>query len=736
MKKLLLIISIFFFCNNITFADGYKISGKIKGLKDKTSVTLAYYFGGKQYSVETVKANNGKFTFKGKEKVEGGMYLIVLPEDVYFDIIISEQEFSFSTDLDDLIGSMKFKNSVENPPFYEYLNFITRMQKQVTPIRLQLKSAKGNRKQKLQKEADEIDLEVKTYRENFINNYYDKFFTKIIIATTEINIPESPLDLNGEPDKTFPYRYYKKHFWDNIDFSDERMLRTPVFFSKMEQYLDKLTAKHPDSITISADILIEESRANDEIFQYVVSYITSFYERSKIMGMDAVFVHMVEKYYVTGQCNWVGKEDLKKIIERAKVISPNLIGKVSPPLLDFYGRPFMKDIDGNIYSLEDINAKYTIVLFYEGTSNFQKEAITGVKNLVEEMNKNYNTQTQVLSIYTGFSKSTWRNVIKNHQINEWSNVADINHDTEGNPVASSDWRDQYDIYSTPVIYLLDGCKKIVAKRVTVEQLKEIIVRIGENESPCFDNSKGITKGIVKRKNTPKPIQPSPEVTKPSNINRKNINWLGNGSGFLISRSGYIATNNHVIDGASVIEVEFKYMNEVQAFNAKVIKVDRTNDLAVIKIDDAGFLKLRDNIPYNFKKEIIDIGSEVFALGYPLALTLMGKDIKFTDGKISSKTGLAGDVTTYQIQVPIQPGNSGGPLFDTRGNLIGITSSGINRSLDLTENVNYAIKASYLSNLINVLPENIALPSGTQLASKKLTDQIKILSDYVVLIKVK
>ena len=106
------------------------------------------------------------------------------------------------------------------------------------------------------------------------------------------------------------------------------------------------------------------------------------------MGMDAVFVHMVENYYITGQCNWVDKEALNKITERAKAISPNLIGKVSPPLLDFYGRPFMKDIDGNIYSLEDINAKYTIVLFYEGTSNFQKEAITGVKNLVEEMNKN------------------------------------------------------------------------------------------------------------------------------------------------------------------------------------------------------------------------------------------------------------------------------------------------------------------------------------------------------------
>jgi S1-C subfamily serine protease len=217
--------------------------------------------------------------------------------------------------------------------------------------------------------------------------------------------------------------------------------------------------------------------------------------------------------------------------------------------------------------------------------------------------------------------------------------------------------------------------------------------------------------------------------------RNNTEWAGNGSGFFISKSGYIVTNNHVIDGALEIEVEFKYKNQVEEFNAKVIKVDKTNDLAIIKIDDSEFSNL-STIPYNFKTGTIDIGSEVFALGYPMALSLMGKDIKFTNGRISSKTGLDGDMTTYQIQVPIQPGNSGGPLFDFKGNLIGITSSGINRKLDLTENVNYAIKSRNLLNLIEALPETITLPSSTQLASKPLTEQIKALSDYVVLIKVK
>ena len=231
------------------------------------------------------------------------------------------------------------------------------------------------------------------------------------------------------------------------------------------------------------------------------------------------------------------------------------------------------------------------------------------------------------------------------------------------------------------------------------------------------------------------VYPKDEIKASATSKKKRNNeWENNGSGFLISESGYIVTNHHVISDWEEFQVEFKRNNKLEVFNAEMIKSDKTNDLAILRIKDEDFSTL-NKIKYNLKTRSVDIGTEIFALGYPLT-DMMGDDIKFTDGKISSKTGFRGDITTYQIQVPIQPGNSGGPLFDFQGNLIGITSSGVNRKLDLTENVNYAIKSSYLLNLIDVLPEKITLPSSTQLASKELTEQIKILSDYVVIIKVK
>jgi len=219
----------------------------------------------------------------------------------------------------------------------------------------------------------------------------------------------------------------------------------------------------------------------------------------------------------------------------------------------------------------------------------------------------------------------------------------------------------------------------------------------------------------------------------NNIGDTYSEWTGNGSGFFISTSGYIVTNNHVIEDANEIEVEYQYKNKRYIYKVEIVKKDPSNDLAILRIIDPSFKSL-SFIPYNLKTRSSDIGANVFALGYPKALSGMGKDIKFTDGRISSKTGFNGDIRVYQTTTPIQGGNSGGPLFDFNGNLIGINSAKL--VAEDVEGVSYSIKASYLNNLMDVLPETISVPSNTSLSNKSLEEQIKILSDYVVLIKVK
>ena len=215
-----------------------------------------------------------------------------------------------------------------------------------------------------------------------------------------------------------------------------------------------------------------------------------------------------------------------------------------------------------------------------------------------------------------------------------------------------------------------------------------------------------------------------------NKEEESVLQSSSGSGIILSKNGYIATNHHVIDGAKTIEVDVFVGGIKKTYLADVINSDKTNDLSLLKIRDEKFLS--PTINYGIKTHDVKVGEKVFTLGYPM-IDLQGDEIKLTDGIISSKSGFQNDPTTYQISAPIQPGNSGGPLFDINGNLIGITSSKLN-SND-AQNVNYAIKVSYLMNFLDIQPNIPTLPSQSLLSGKPLTELVTNLSPVVVLIRV-
>lgn len=197
-----------------------------------------------------------------------------------------------------------------------------------------------------------------------------------------------------------------------------------------------------------------------------------------------------------------------------------------------------------------------------------------------------------------------------------------------------------------------------------------------------------------------------------------------GSGVFISKEGYIVTNHHVIDGANSLEVDLNINGKKETYTAEVISSDVSNDLAIIKIN-----KTMQSLPYGFRAYGVNVGEKVFAMGYPL-ISVQGTEIKITDGIISSKTGYQNDPTTYQISAPIQPGNSGGPLFDMKGNLIGITNGGIPGA----DNVGYAIKSSYLLNLIESQKSLQNFQFSTKSDAKTLPSFVSSFSDFVVLIR--
>ena len=437
----------------------YNIQVKVKGLGVKDTCYLAYYYSDKQYIKDTAIADaKGQMAFTGTEKLEGGIYLVVLPSKKYFEVLVTEQNFSLETDTTDFVKNMVVKNSNENKVFYDFLQFIAKKSTTVDSLKKH-KTTNVTDSLSRQKQLQDIDKEVMAKRNSIIEGHPTMFVAKLFKSSQEIVVPDAPMLPNGKKDSTFQYRYYKAHYFDNIDFSDEKMLRTPVFQQRVDNYIKKMVVQVPDSINKEIDVIIKKARANHEVFKYCVWYLNYTYETSNLMGMDAIFVHMAQKYYLTKDVDWIDSSSRVKFKERYETLKPLLIGKPSP-------HTHLADTTNKLLDVYNVTAKYTIMFFYDpGCGHCQKDT----PKLLEFYNKHKKDGIKVYAACIEREEAPWRKFIKDYKTQEFVNVWD--------KFTYTDFRKSWDIYSTPVVYILDKDKKIIAKRIGVDQLEDFFEKV-------------------------------------------------------------------------------------------------------------------------------------------------------------------------------------------------------------------------------------------------------------------
>ena len=206
-----------------------------------------------------------------------------------------------------------------------------------------------------------------------------------------------------------------------------------------------------------------------------------------------------------------------------------------------------------------------------------------------------------------------------------------------------------------------------------------------------------------------------------------VSWSG--TGWLLN-NGYVVTNHHVAENARTITLKFPNEYGWEEYSAEPVLLDDENDLAILRVLTPEFGNNLMSLPYALKTSLADVGESIFVLGYPMTTT-MGDEIKLTTGVISSHSGFQGFSAQYQISAPVQPGNSGGPLFDENGNIIGV----VNAKHTGAENVGYAIKASYLKELIDQLPNsNHIIPTTNHISSQNLPEKVRSVKNFVCLIQ--
>ena len=280
----------------------------------------------------------------------------------------------------------------------------------------------------------------------------------------DIEIPDAPKDENGViTDSTFQYRYYKEHYFDNIDFSESGLLRTPIFEGKLDYYFEKMIVPLPDSlIPESSKIITKAFEAGDSLmFQYTASHLLHYFETSKIMGYDAVFVAIAEEWYISGKATWTDTTFMAKLVERVKKITPTTLGSIA------YNLERMQSIDDKYYTLQQIQADYTVLVYYEPHCGHCKKEVPKLMQYYRDTLKDMNVK--IFAVYTQYDKEEWNEFINDKDLKEdgWMNIWD-------GPYPHSQFRDFYDIYSTPVIYVLDKDKRIIGKRINVENIGDLI----------------------------------------------------------------------------------------------------------------------------------------------------------------------------------------------------------------------------------------------------------------------
>lgn len=446
--------------------EGFSIKGKIKGLKD-TTVMLAHYFGYNQQVIkDTAKVDaNGNFIFEGKKSLPEGLYLVSLPKGKYLDIVIGNQRFSFETDTINLITKMKVSGSKDNESFFKFQQDMAAKFDEMKALDMERKiqGGMGMASAKMKK----VQADMTKIQQDWLKQNEGLLAAKLIKASQEPEIPAYTQPLKNKADSTamyqFQYNYYKSHFWDNIDLSDERMIRTPFLQKKLERYFEDLTIQQPDSIIKEADLVLSKTK-NRETRRYTVYKIASSYENPKILGTDGAFVHMAEKYYIGEPDNW-DTSTVRKMKERVAILKPLLIGKRFPEM-------YLTDTLGREISVNTVPAEYTVVFIYDPECGHCRESAPKLAKQTETLKAK---NVQVVAVSVDRTTERWKKFIKEFKFGSILNGIDIHKNpATGKEEYYTDFKGTFDVYATPVVYILDKDKKIIAKRLPVEQIEDFL----------------------------------------------------------------------------------------------------------------------------------------------------------------------------------------------------------------------------------------------------------------------
>ena len=470
MKPFLFALCLFITCHSIAQTTGHSIGITLKPYKNQYAY-LGYYYGKiKALADSAMLDTNSSGFFKGKEKLPGGIYFVVSPrKEILFELLLDKQEhFSVLADTTSLPTSVKFVNSPENNLFQSYSKFAADNGKIISGYVKDLANTTSKAdSSRINEQLQAFNKKIQNYRDSVTTKNPGSMLAALFKALKEPVVPPASKQPGGKYDSLYAYHYFKDHFWDGVNFTDERLLRTPIFELKLDKYYKTLVAPDPDSIKNEADLMLAKSAPNKEMYKYILTYFVQQYISPQYMGQDAVFVHLFEKYINNNpEVDWFTEKYKKYMNDRAYSLMANLIGAPAQnlELVDSLDKP---------RPLFDVNAPYVVICFWDATCSHCKEVVPKLDSMYQHKWKQQGIV--IYGVMVDGGKEAWLNYIRENNLKDWIHVYETTAQRDAGYAANKpNFRQLYDVYQTPILYLLDKDKRIIAKKLTYEQIDEVL----------------------------------------------------------------------------------------------------------------------------------------------------------------------------------------------------------------------------------------------------------------------
>jgi peroxiredoxin len=464
------IVLFFLFTVSAQAQSGYKMDFKIKEWKD-TTVYLGHYYGEQTLIKDTTRSStSGSFSFDNKNNLAQGVYFLVLKTQTgftkIFDFVIGkDQFFSMETSSTDYIKNMLVKDDEYNRLFFENMLYNMERNVEAEPFTKILRdsSLTEDQKKSARESFSKVNEKVTAYQKDLIAQNPKTLTARLLKVNQPIDIPAPPKKADGTIDSTFQLRYYREHFFDNFDLADDAMLRMPrpVYQEKIKEYLNKLYAPVADTVIMAIDKMVAKAKRNPDTYKYLVWNCLFLYQNPEIMGLDAVYVSLYDKYFASGEMNyWITDPVKKNLKDYADKLRGSLIGKTGANLI-------MQDQQLMKRSMYDIKNKYTILFIFDPDCSHCKEE---TPRLVEFYNKNKTRfDIEVFAVSADTSMVKMKNYIKDFKM-PWITV------NGPRTYLPKHYSEYYQADTTPALYILDNKHKIIARKLPVKQLEDFFIK--------------------------------------------------------------------------------------------------------------------------------------------------------------------------------------------------------------------------------------------------------------------